>query len=104
MITYCAFFEASLREAPQDEAFFLTQATTYPHAESLRKNRERASSGIQSLFAFPAKAGIHSPADACTSNNREALPTTEKFVRRSNGPRLSPGRRKGDQKEFFHKL
>ena len=26
-------FEASLREAPQDEAFFLMSSTAYPHAE-----------------------------------------------------------------------
>jgi hypothetical protein len=29
----CASFEASLREAPQDEEFFLMPSTTYPHAE-----------------------------------------------------------------------
>jgi hypothetical protein len=30
-----ASFEASLREAPQDEAFFFMPSTTNPHAESL---------------------------------------------------------------------
>ena len=31
-----ASFEASLREAPQDEAFFLMPSTIYPHAEERR--------------------------------------------------------------------
>src|SRR5262249_10936276 len=50
-------------------------------------------SGIQLLFAFPAKAGIHSSANTCASSNRGALPINGEPVRWSNGPRLPPGRR-----------
>ena len=67
-------------------------------AESLRKNRERASRrSRKSLVAFPAKARMHPSTGACASNNHKALPTDEKFVRRSNGPRLWPARRIDDR-------
>src|SRR5271166_1418129 len=68
-----------------------------PHAERVRKNRDRASRRHEPIAAFPAKAGIHPPAGTAHQSNCNDLPTDEAFVQPTGGPRLPPGKREAER-------
>ena len=64
----------------------------------------RASRRRKPFDVIPANAGTHPSTTPSLPSNRNTLPIEERFVPRSkNGPRLPPGRRAGEWREFLHR-